>query len=220
MPEILTDEFYILAIALLLPLTACMLVSQVNPYHALVIRGILGAVAALVYALFGAADVALTEALVGTMLSITLYAVAVRSSMIMRLGVLDSKTTEHPLLSMDSVLAALRPPLDKYYLRLEVVPYSNLQDLHTALRDQEVHAICESLELRQTQPASSTVDDATLENHEPSYRLHIRVRRLYDILQAALPEAIAHLTYANLAPSSTAASQSTPSIANPLEGHL
>ena len=54
-------------IAVLLPLTAGMLVAQRNPYHALVIRGIVGAVAALVYALFGAADVALTEALVGTM---------------------------------------------------------------------------------------------------------------------------------------------------------
>ncbi|TVQ16852.1 MAG: DUF4040 domain-containing protein [Leptolyngbya sp. DLM2.Bin15] len=216
MSEILTDEFYIIAIALLLPLTACMLVSQVNPYHALVIRGILGAVAALVYALFGAADVALTEALVGTMLSITLYAVAVRSSMSMRLGVLDADTTEHPLPSMDPVLKALRPPLDRYYLRLEIVPYSSRQSLHAALLDQEVHAICEPSEQWQTQPSPLTVD-----HHEPHYHLQIRIRRLYDILQAALPAAIAHLTYSNLAASSAAPiSQPTPSIANPVEGHL
>lgn len=82
----MTDDVYLIAITALLPLTALMLVLQVNPYQALVMRGILGAIAALVYALFGAADVALTEALVGTMLSITLYAVAVRSSMEMRLG--------------------------------------------------------------------------------------------------------------------------------------
>ena len=92
----MTEDFYIVAIAALLPLTACMLVFQVNPYHALVIRGILGAIAALVYALFGAADVALTEALVGTMLSITLYAVAVRSSLIMRVGVLGDPSNETP----------------------------------------------------------------------------------------------------------------------------
>lgn len=85
------EDLYVVAIAALLPLTACMVVTQVNPYHALVIRGILGAVAALVYALFGAADVALTEALVGTMLSITLYAIAVRSSMSMRLGVVKGE---------------------------------------------------------------------------------------------------------------------------------
>jgi uncharacterized MnhB-related membrane protein len=84
----LSENIYVAAIMVLLPLTAAMVVTQKNPYHALVIRGILGAVAALVYALFGAADVALTEALVGTMLSITLYAIAVRSSMSMRLGVL------------------------------------------------------------------------------------------------------------------------------------
>ncbi len=76
-------------IVVLMPLSALMLVCQANPYNALVIRGILGAVAALVYAALGAADVALTEALVGTMLTITLYAVAVRSSLVMRLGILQ-----------------------------------------------------------------------------------------------------------------------------------
>lgn len=82
LPEILDpDSSYIAVIVMLLPLSAGLLVSQTNPFHALIIRGILGAVAALVYAVLGAADVALTEALVGTMLSTTLYAVAVRSSM-------------------------------------------------------------------------------------------------------------------------------------------
>ncbi len=77
----------LLAIVVLLPIAAMMTLLQKNPYHALVVRGILGAIAALVYALFGAADVALTEALVGTMLAITLYMVAVRSSLVLRLGV-------------------------------------------------------------------------------------------------------------------------------------
>ena len=82
------NDSYIYIIIALLPLSACKLLFQTNPYNALIIRGILGAVAALVYVVLGAADVALTEALVGTMLSITLFAVAVRSSLIMRLGVL------------------------------------------------------------------------------------------------------------------------------------
>ena len=82
------NDTYLYLIIALLPLTAGMLVTQTNPYHALVIRGVLGAVAAMVYAVLGAADVALTEALMGTMLSITLYAIAVRSSLVMRLGVL------------------------------------------------------------------------------------------------------------------------------------
>ena len=90
----MTDDIYMIAIALLLPITAGMLMFQTNPYHALVIRGILGALAALVYVLFGAADVALTEALVGTMLSVTLYAIAVRSSMRMRLGLLKPPSDE------------------------------------------------------------------------------------------------------------------------------
>jgi putative multicomponent Na+:H+ antiporter subunit B len=75
----------LLPIMALLPLTAILLVSQANPYQTLVLRGILGSVATLVYALLGAPDVALTEALVGTLLSTTLYAVALRSSMALRL---------------------------------------------------------------------------------------------------------------------------------------
>lgn len=75
----------LLPITALLPLTAVLLVSQSNPYQTLVLRGILGSVATLIYALLGAPDVALTEALVGTLLSTTLYAIALRSSMALRL---------------------------------------------------------------------------------------------------------------------------------------
>jgi putative multicomponent Na+:H+ antiporter subunit B len=75
----------LLPITALLPLTAVLLVSQANPYQTLVLRGILGSVATLLYALLGAPDVAITEALVGTLLSTTLYAVALRSSMALQL---------------------------------------------------------------------------------------------------------------------------------------
>lgn len=109
MSEMLSEmDISLYAIVALLPLSAGMVVLQVNPYHALVIRGILGAIAALVYALLGAADVALTEALVGTMLAITLYAVAVRSSLLMRLGILTSEETsplrERAMREQDPVL--------------------------------------------------------------------------------------------------------------------
>ena len=75
-----SSNVIIIAIVALLPLTALLLVLQTNPYRALIVRGVLGAIAALTYALFGASDVALTEALVGTLLSMTLYAIAIRSS--------------------------------------------------------------------------------------------------------------------------------------------
>ena len=105
------SDSYIYIIVALLPLAALMLVFQVNPYHALVIRAILGGVAALVYAVLGAADVALTEALVGTMLAITLYVVAVRSSLVMRLGILKDLEAER-----DSYLKELIANLRKMNL--------------------------------------------------------------------------------------------------------
>jgi putative multicomponent Na+:H+ antiporter subunit B len=90
-------DSYVYAIAILLPISAGMLISQTNPYNALVIRGILGALSALVYTILGAADVALTEALVGAFLATMLYAVAVRSSLVLRLGVVESVAIAHNL---------------------------------------------------------------------------------------------------------------------------
>ncbi|HKL21864.1 MAG TPA: hydrogenase subunit MbhD domain-containing protein, partial [Tichowtungia sp.] len=75
------------SIALLLPLGALLTVLQRNPYNALISRGVLGAVSALAYASLGAADVAVTEALMGSLLIIVLYTIAVRATMVIRLGV-------------------------------------------------------------------------------------------------------------------------------------
>ena len=86
---------YVYAIAVMLPISASMLVFQTNPYKAIVMRGILGAVSALVYTVLGAADVALTEALVGAFLATMLYAVAVRSSLVLRLGVVEEVAIAH-----------------------------------------------------------------------------------------------------------------------------
>ncbi|MDC0832285.1 DUF4040 domain-containing protein [Geitlerinema sp. CS-897] len=198
----MTEEWYVVAIVALLPLTAGMLVTQANPYHALVIRGILGAVAALVYALFGAADVALTEALVGTMLSITLYAIAVRSSMLMRVGILagetipdskdlDSKDEEasHPA---TPILSALKRSLEKHYMRLELVAYPDELALQTALTTKDVHTIW------RTEESESS----------PTYQLQTRVRRLYEILQGELPHT-AELVYVNPADASVSEISST-----------
>ncbi|QLE55835.1 DUF4040 domain-containing protein [Nostoc sp. TCL26-01] len=184
------NDSYIYVIIALLPLAAGMVVSQANPYSALVIRGILGAVAAMVYAILGAPDVALTEALVGTMLAITLYAVAVRSSLVLRLGVLqnnnddalsDGTVAEH----FEPLIADLRKIFSKHYMRLELVPYSNTQALQQALIDKEVHATCV------TNPATS--ED---ENH--SYQTVIRVKRIYEIIQSELVSPVTSLTYLSI----------------------
>jgi putative multicomponent Na+:H+ antiporter subunit B len=116
----------LLPITALLPLTAILLVAQANPYQTLVLRGILGAVASLIYALLGAADVALTEALVGTLLSTTLYAVALRSSMVLRLA-LPGQPLPEPLQE------ELRRWIDPLHLRLELLSQGD-PDLHGILQ--------------------------------------------------------------------------------------
>lgn len=222
------NDSYIYVITALLPLSACMLVFQVNPYHALVIRGILGAVAALVYAMFGAADVALTEALVGTMLAITLYAVAVRSSLTMRLGVLKDGPIEADDESLPDgkdarveipeeyenfgqLIDDLRAVLRKHYMRLELVPYKNLQALQRALIDKEIHASCTQQwrsPFRQQQRLLAIGDRAQRlqqDNQESfvhelqtqPYHTSIRVQRLYEIMQAELSSPTTSLSYVN-----------------------
>ncbi len=220
-------ETYIYLITALMPLTACMVVVQVNPYHALVIRGILGGVSALVYAMFGAADVALTEALVGTMLAITLYAVAVRSSLVMRLGVLEDELT----LKQDSLtklIEEFRAIFRQHYMRVELVPYQEPEDLHLALMKKEIHGTCvQRSETKVNATANATANatvnvtlnaavnaavNATVEAslhpkadpaestnaaETPVYQTTIRLQRLYEIMQSKLVSSTTLLTYIN-----------------------
>ncbi|GAB4233132.1 MAG: DUF4040 domain-containing protein [Elainellaceae cyanobacterium] len=207
------DDSYLYIIVALLPLASVMLVFQLNPYHALVIRGILGAIAALVYAMLGAADVALTEALVGTMLAVTLYAVAVRSSLVMRLGVLEDELVEDELVEGESVdwlevqqdqvqqdreltqpnlhpwqqfMNDLQTVLSNHYMRLELVTYPNRQSLHQALMAKELHATC--IYLEQLAPRGG-------EGDLQPYQTTVRVRRLYEMMQAELSSAVTSLVY-------------------------
>jgi putative multicomponent Na+:H+ antiporter subunit B len=220
----MSEDIYIVAIVALLPLCALILTFQVNPYHALILRGILGAVAALVYAVLGGADVALTEALVGTMLGITLYAVAVRSSLVMRLGVLRDEWSEAEVVKNETESSPTLPPADlppyrqqlledfravlkQHYMRLELLSFNNPQSLMQALSDKEVHAICTRRSPSKSN-AHNVLSPATAQPETAPYHTITRVQRLYDLLQAELNSPLTSLAYLNQ-PNSTKLS-STP----------
>lgn len=185
----MNDNSYIYVLVALLPLAAGMLVFQVNPYHALLLRGVLGAIAALVYTILGAGDVGLTEALMGTLLAITLYAVTVRSSLVLRLGVIeggidndavsDDKKTGH----FQQVIDDIRAVFKKRHMRLELVPYGSAQALERALMEKEVHAVC------------SPQEQLEQSGEVQPYNTVIRVRRVYDIMQTELASPRTTLTY-------------------------
>jgi len=188
----MTDTYLYLIMALL-PLAAGLVVLQDDPYQALVMRGILGAIAAMIYAVFGAADVALTEALVGTMLAITLYAIAVRSSLVMRLGILEQDADQAGDATLTKWLAELRCVLKKRYLRLELVPFANPKSLERAFCDRDIHGMYEG---RSTlhQPVKQHPDSQESPDH-----LKVRVPRLYEILEAELSTSLIGLSYVNVA---------------------
>lgn len=183
---------YVYVIVALLPLSALILVFQVNPYHALVIRAILGAVAALVYAVLGAADVALTEALVGTMLAVTLYVIAVRSSFVMRLGVLENIETEKESYFQE-LIANIRKIINKHHLRLELIEYPTQKALDEALMSQEIHAVCTKAESSERLRNSTAGIDI-----KQSYQTAIRVRHLFEIMETELTFPETTLTYVNV----------------------
>lgn len=186
---------YIYVIVALLPLSALMLVTQVNPYRALVIRGILGAVAALIYAILGAGDVALTEAMVGTMLAVTLYLIAIRSSLIMRLGILEEDAEKSDRFSqnnsLEELITDLKKVVEKYHLRLELVTYPNLKALEQGLQTKEVHAIC----TRQKPLEVLEQNSNTAIETKQTYNTAIRVKRLFEIMQSELTFPETNLCY-------------------------
>ena len=185
-------DLYVYIIIALLPLSACMLVFQVNPYHALLLRGVLGAVAALVYAVLAAPDVALTEALVGTLLAITLYAVAVRSSLVMRLGVLDKDSidAQGDPEDLGKIVADLRSIFGKRHMRVELVRYTSMKALQRALMEKDVHTTFAP----QSLPEYNGHDHGALVT-ATQYCTATRVQRLYDIMEAELTESEIKLTY-------------------------
>ena len=188
-------DIYVYVIIALLPLSACMLVFQANPYHALLLRGVLGAVAALVYAVLGAPDVALTEALVGTLLAITLYAVAVRSSLVMRLGVLESDSidakghSEH----LRELMADLRNIFGKRHMRVELVEYTNMKALQRALMDKDIHAIFAPQPLSEYNGQEYGVLATATQ-----YCTTTRIQRLYDIMETELSSSEIKLAYVSV----------------------
>ena len=71
--------FYtLLPFLFILPFLGIFLIQSKSPIQALIYRSFLGSVAALIYSLIGAPDVALTEVLVGTLLSTLIYIISIR----------------------------------------------------------------------------------------------------------------------------------------------
>ena len=132
----------LLPIAALLPLVGVLMVSQSNPYQTLMLRGVFGSVATLLYVLLGAPDVALTEAMVGTLLSTTLYVIALRSSMTLRLEDRRQQTanSNHDDNSVDPDVGPLSRWLQPLHLRLRLVRHGDAP--HGWLDDHKRLVIC------------------------------------------------------------------------------
>ena len=120
---------YVVPPLLGIPLIGLALVRCDDPWKALVLRSSLGGFASLLFATYGAVDVAVTEALVGTLLSTLLYTVAIKSTTTFRL-------LQHPQAAMaPEQEQRLRQLLALVGLRLELMADASASatgDLHAA----------------------------------------------------------------------------------------
>ncbi|HIK37511.1 MAG: DUF4040 domain-containing protein [Geminocystis sp.] len=153
------DELYVYLVVALLPIASLLQLLQENPYQALVVRGILGAIAVLSYIVLGAADVALTEALVGTLLGIILYIVAVRSSFVIRLGVVKGEYGEE----FKNILEETRKIIKKIHLRLELVYSPDEETLQEAFCQKQIHGFL-------------------IYSPEKKYILHVRTKGILELI--------------------------------------
>jgi putative multicomponent Na+:H+ antiporter subunit B len=213
-------DSYVYAIAVLMPISASMLVFQTNPYHALITRGILGAVSALIYTILGAADVALTEALVGSFLATMLYAVAVRSSLVLRLGVVEEIAIAHDLEAefnkIDNPFTQLEKPSEQLEpikqssgtpenLQLSITNFGQLVNALKITFSKYYMRIELVLHEYETYLVKALIDKnvhAILHSSERQedtdtkfYKIEIRLPRLYEIMQADPALSNIQLTY-------------------------
>ena len=127
---------------LLLPVLGILIIRSESPISSLIFRSFLGSISALIFCYLGAPDVALTEVMVGTLLSSLLYIVTIRSCYSIVL-VYDIKT---PL--PEPIKVKLKSIFDKLHMNIiyqaEDLPHnmkSNLECLSSSKYSGSPHAI-------------------------------------------------------------------------------
>lgn len=141
------NEWLLTAFVALLPVTALATVIQKRPLHAILARGMLGVSAALVYGMLGAPDVALTEALMGTLLTLLLYLVAVRSAMTVKIGWFpgSSDGSISAKGACDRAFESLRSCCHDRGMELELIQFKNRTETTKALFKGRIHGMIVTL---------------------------------------------------------------------------
>ena len=127
---------------LLLPVLGILIIRSESPISSLIFRSFLGSISALIFCYLGAPDVALTEVMVGTLLSSLLYIVTIRSCYSIVL-VYDKKTS-----LPESIKVKLKSIFDQLHMNIiyqaEDLPddeKSGLQCLSSSKYSGSPHAI-------------------------------------------------------------------------------
>jgi putative multicomponent Na+:H+ antiporter subunit B len=141
------NDWVLAGFVALLPITALATVLQKRPLHAILARGMMGASAALIYGMMGAPDVALTEALMGTLLTVLLYLIAVRSAMTAKIGWLSGSSGEAiPARdACDKAFETLRTCCHRQGMEMELIEFERRTEMRKALLKGRIHGMIVAL---------------------------------------------------------------------------
>ena len=137
----------LLPLELLLPILGILLIQSESPINSLIYRSFLGSIAALIYALVGAPDVALTEVMVGTLLSSLIYIVTIRACYSIVIVVDKNSPINSELKScLKTIFAELHLKIVYQEESFEVDAKKNFHFLHTSRLSGSPHLlICGSI---------------------------------------------------------------------------
>ena len=142
MNQSLLSTGFLLPFEILLPILGVLLIRSVSPINTLIYRSFLGSIAALLYALVGAPDVALTEVMVGTLLSSLLYIVTIRSCYTVVI-IRDEKSEpdDKTDAQLKSIFDELKLSINFQYERLSSNIVQDIKFLHSSSMSGSPHAI-------------------------------------------------------------------------------
>ena len=161
--------FLVVMLVLSLPVIAVMILREKHLLHAIIGRGMLGIIAAVTYALLGAPDVAVTEALMGALLVTLLYVVVFVSSGEFRVGYVElPPLIQHGREGLEGYLFELIGLFGSSIgLKPMFVPFSDreelLDELQNGMMDLAVGAFVEVFDCRESCTALPVVETKVMD---------------------------------------------------------
>jgi len=191
--ELIIKDALIVLLILSLPVMAFLILREKHILHAIIGRGMLGIVAAVAYALLGAPDVAVTEALMGALLVTLLYVVVFVSAGEFRVGYVElPPLIQHKREELEGYMVELlRAFGSSVGLTPRFIPFSNreelLDELQSGFMDLAIGSFVDLFDCRESCTALPVVETRVMSMGKGQWVDILRARVGEGDLQGKIP---------------------------------